>query len=341
MENGLFTKVLTAIIIIAVFVVSLFILKPILLSIIIALLAAYIFRPVYQKIRVYIKEKNTATAVLIILIILIFIIPVWFLTPLMIRQGFETYTQLQKIDLGNFITESLSFIPSQQVLTSFSAGINNFVTQSFNSFLKGLTDLIVNFSDILLKFTVFIFVFYFAIRDADKLKEYVIKMSPFSSSTEKELIEEFRKITNAVVYGQFLIGVIQGIMLGLGLFILGVPNSLVLTFAAVAVSIIPVLGSWLIWLPVSIFLLVSGNIISGIILLLYGALFVSVIDNVLRLFFLSKSSNLNIPLSVVGIIGGLYTFGIIGLVLGPLIICYMMVFINLYKDGKLHDIFKR
>jgi len=340
MEKTLLNKILTIIIILAVLLVSIIMLKPIILAIIIALLSAYIFDPLYRKIRIYVKEKNTATVILIIILLIIFIVPIWFLTPLMIKQGFDTYTNLQKIDLGNSIVKFLSFIPSQQILTSFSVGINNFVTQSFNSFLNELTSLILNFSSILLQFTVFIFIFYFAVRDSDQLKEQIASMSPFSLSTEKELVLEFRKITDAVIYGQFLIGVLQGVLLGIGLFVLGVPNALVLTFISVAVSIIPILGSWLVWLPVSIFLLVSGKVVSGVILILYGALFVSIVDNALRLFFLSKSSNLNIPLSVVGIIGGLYTFGIIGLVLGPLIIAYMMIFINLYKEGKFQDLFK-
>jgi len=341
MENIPLNKILTFIFIGFIFFISIFILKPIILTIILALLTAYVVYPLFNKINKYVPEKNTCAVIVIILIILLFFIPLWFLTPLMIKQGFDSYTQLQKINLGNLVTEHLSFIPSQQVLSSLSASINNFITQSFNGFLNELTNLVVNFSDLLLQFTVFIFIFYFAIRDSKQLTDFILKLSPFSESTERELINEFRKITNAIVYGQFLIGLVQGIFLGFGLFALGVNNSLVLTFIAIIASIIPILGSWLVWLPVSIFLFVSGNFVSGIILLLYGALFVSIIDNVLRLFFLSKSSNLNIPMSIIGIIGGLYTFSILGLVLGPLIIAYVMVFINLYKEGKLHKLFKK
>ena len=112
-----------------------------------------------------------------------------------------------------------------------------------------------------------------------------------------------------------------------------------LTLAACVVSILPVLGSWLVWLPVSVVLIMAGNTFSGIFLFLYGALFVSIIDNFLRPYFLSKGSNLSVPLSVIGTIGGLFFFGIAGLVLGPLVLACTLIILELYKQGKLNELF--
>jgi predicted PurR-regulated permease PerM len=341
MEKQVIAKIMTFSLIIALFLLCIFMLKSIIISIIMALLTAYVLLPVFSKINIYIKEKNLATFILIFLLIILIIIPTWLLIPVLINQGFEAYSAIQKIDLGSQVVKLVSFIPSKQVLSSLSAVINDFVTKSFNSFLNELTNIILNLPNFIMQFTVFIFIFYFAVRDSDKFAKFFLELSPFSKSAEKELTEEFRKITNAIIYGQFLIGVIQGLFLGLGLFILGVSNTYVLTFASIVVSMIPILGSWLIWLPVSIFLILSGKAVSGVILLLYGALFISIIDNILRFVFLSKNSRLNIPLSVIGLIGGLYTFGIVGILLGPLILSYIIVFISLYKEGKFHELFKK
>jgi len=340
MEKQILTKILTMILIGGVFFLCFLIIKPILIAMFLAFLTAYILYPVFTWINKYIREKNLATAILIILLTAVIFLPIWFLVPVLLQQGFESFSALQKIDVGAKVAEILSFIPSPHVLVSLSSGVNNLISSTFNSILTELTDLIVNLPNLLLQFTVFIFIFYFAVRDSDKLYKYVCELSPFSSSTEKELTGEFRQITNAIIYGQVLIGVIQGLFLGLGLFVLGVSNSLVLTLIAIIVSMIPILGSWLIWLPISIILLVSGKVWAGVILIIYGALFVSIIDNVLRFLFLSKSTRLNIPLSVIGLIGGVYAFGITGLILGPLIISYVMVFIGLYKEGKFQELFK-
>jgi len=192
-----------------------------------------------------------------------------------------------------------------------------------------------------LKFAVFLFTFFFAIRDSTELKNYLSSLSPFSNSTELKFLKELRGITNVIVFGQVLIGILQGLALGIGLFFLGVPNALILTFLASLISMIPILGSWLVWLPVSLYLLAIGQTFQGIFLLLYGSLFVSSMDNIIRPYLLSKHSNLPIVLSVIGTIGGLYLFGIAGLVLGPLVLAYVLIIIEFYQEGKLNDLFKK
>ena len=340
MEDQTITKAITLIAIGLLFVLGFLILKDILIAIILGLLMAYIFHPVYKFILKYVKEKNLSTAILILIIVLATAIPVWFLTPVLIRQAFDTYTFLQKANFAEFFTKFPSIF-TPEITSVASSSIQTLISKTFTSFLNALTGVLVNLPNLLLKFAVFIFTFYFAVRDSHKLKEYFVKLSPFSETTEKKMMAEFRGITNAIVYGQVLIGVLQGLLLGVGLFIIGVPKALILTFIAVIASIIPVLGSWIVWLPVSIFLLVSGQTSSGLFLFLYGMLFVSTIDNILRPLFLSKNSNLNVALGVIGTIGGLYYFGIVGLILGPLILAYILIIFDFYKQGKLLELFKK
>src|SRR3989339_275519 len=103
--------------------------------------------------------------------------------------------------------------------------------------------ILVNLPSLLFQLAVFLFTFYFATKDADKLGAYISSLSPFSKATEAKFLQEFRGITNAIIFGQILIGITQGLALGAGLFFLGVPNAVVLTAVAALVSIIPVLGS--------------------------------------------------------------------------------------------------
>jgi predicted PurR-regulated permease PerM len=141
--------------------------------------------------------------------------------------------------------------------------------------------------------------------------------------------------------GQVLIGIIQGLALGLGLLIIGLPNVLSLTFLTMVIGIIPVLGAWLVWFPVAIYMFLAGDVTSAIILILYGGLFVSNIDNFLRPYLLSKSSRLPISIGLIGTIGGLYFLGIAGLILGPLILAYALIIIEFYKEGRLGEITKK
>ena len=317
------------------------VLRAILISIIVGLLFAYIFSPIYRKINKPIKNKNLSALLLILGITIVIAIPIALLTPSLVQQTFETYTTIQRVNFAEHIRNIAPAFINEEFSNVLSTNLDNLLGKVFSSSLNQFTNIIVNIPNLLLQFAVFIFTFFFAIRDAGKLKDYASSLSPFSETTEKKFMSEFRGITNAIIFGQVLIGILQGLALGLALFILGVPNALLLTVIACLVSIIPVLGSWLVWLPVGILLLITGSTFTGAFILLYGALFVSSIDNFLRPIFLSKSSNLPVILSVIGTIGGLYLFGITGLVIGPLILAYMLIIIEFYRQGKLSELFRK
>ncbi|MBT3397490.1 AI-2E family transporter [archaeon] len=340
-DNQIVKRGFVAILVATVFVLAFLVLKPIIIPIVFGLLFAYMFDPIYKSINKKLKRRNLSAFLLIFGIILILAIPIVYFAPNLVNQTFETYTVIQKVNFAEHLTNILPSLFDADVATAVAANLNNIFGKIFTSFLNQFTALFVNLPNILLQFAVFLFTFFFAIRDSAELKEYVSNLSPFSKATEAKFLKEFRGITNSIVFGQVLIGILQGLALGIGLFILGIPKALVLTVIAMIVSIIPVLGSWLVWLPLGLILLVTGSTFSGIFIMLYGAIFVSTIDNLLRPYLLARSSNLPVALGVIGTIGGLYLFGIAGLVLGPLILAYGLILIDFYKQGKLNELFKK
>jgi len=340
-DDKIVKRVLILSFVAVIFILALLVIRPILISIVLGLLFAYIFSPVYNKIHNKIKRKNISAFLLIIGIIIIIAVPIIWLIPKIVNQTIDLYTKVQEVNFVEPIEKILPTIIKPETARAIAVNINNLLGKAFTSVLNQFTAVIVNIPNLLLQFAVFLFTFFFSIRDSEKLKKYVSELSPFTDATEEKFMHEFRGITNSIIYGQLLIGIIQGLALGLGLWVLGVPKALILTVIAAIVSIIPFLGSWLVWLPIGLLLLITGNTFAGVALLLYGALFVSSIDNILRPIIISRSSDLPIVVSVVGIIGGLYLFGIAGLVLGPLILAYAMIIIEFYKQGKLEELFKK
>jgi len=334
-RNYIVKQGLASLLILGIFLLAFFILKPIIIPIIFGLLFGYIFSPVYKQIKHILKGSNISAFLLLGGLTVLIIVPLIFLIPLLGRQIFEIYVLLQNTNfneiLGRFFEEDLA--------TNIAIQLNNIFGNIFPILVGGVSDFIKNLPRFLLQFAVFLFTFFFVVRDLDKLTVFISELSPFSQSTEKKFSSEFRRITNVIIFGQVLIGIVQGLALGAGLFFLGVPKALLLTAITCIASIIPVLGSWLVWLPVGIILLSTGKVFSGIFILLYGALFVSIIDNFLRPYFLSRKSNLPIVLSVIGTIGGLFVFGIAGLILGPLILAYVLIILEFYKQGKLNELF--
>ncbi|MCK5449852.1 AI-2E family transporter [Candidatus Pacearchaeota archaeon] len=336
-DNKILKQGIAGLLILGIFVIAFLILKPIIIPIIFGLLFGYMFSPLYKKIQKHLKWKGLSALIVIVGLTLIIVIPLIYLVTPLVKQIFDTYVLLQNFNFNSLIQR---FIQGD-IATSIAMNLDNIIGKFFSTILNQFTVFLVNLPSFLLQFAVFLFVFYFTIKDLDQLKEYFSNLSPFSKSTGNKFMQEFRGITNAIIFGQILIGIIQGLAVGICLFFLGVPKVLVLTFLATIVSIIPVLGSWLVWLPLGVYLVATGNHFQGIFLLIYGTFFVSIIDNVLRPYFLSKSSNLPSVLGIVGTIGGFYFFGIAGLILGPLIMAYILIITEFYRQGKLNELFNK
>jgi predicted PurR-regulated permease PerM len=340
-EKELIKKIAIILFIAILITLSVLVLKNILIPIIFGLIAAYLFYPAYKKINTHIKNKDFSIIILIFLIIVIIAIPLWIMTPLLIKQTFTAYSYFQKISFVNLLDTIFPSSFNQDYISSVSGYIDGLIATLFNSLLSQLSKLVTNIPDVLLKFSVIVVVFYFATRDSELFKEYFLKLSPFSESVEKRFFKEFKNITDAIVYGQFLIGVLQGLLMGLGLFIFGINNAVILTFVSIILGIIPLIGASLVWFPISIYLILTGSTFTGIGLFVYGFIFVSMTDNLLKPYFVSKNSQLPLSVALIGTIGGIYGFGVIGLILGPLILAYSLMIIDFYKEGKLGEIFKQ
>ncbi|MFH1451658.1 MAG: AI-2E family transporter [archaeon] len=330
-------KGLVAILVVAILVLSYLLLKDIAIAIIFGLLFAYIFNPVYKKINTLIRHKNISAFILVVGLIFLVTIPIILLVPSLAKQTYETYSLLQNYDFAKIFSK----YAGGDFADSITLHLKNVIGKIFSSLLDQLSTFLVNLPSLFLQLAVFLFTFFFTVRDSDKLNKYLTTLSPFSESTERKFLKEFRGITNAIIYGQVFIGIVQGLAVGVGLYFLGIENILILTFIACIFSIIPILGSWVVWLPVGVLQLMTGNSLGGIIFLLYGGLFVSSIDNFIRPILLSRQSNLPVVLSVIGTIGGLYFVGIAGLILGPLILAYLLIIIEFYREGKLDEIFRK
>jgi predicted PurR-regulated permease PerM len=339
-EKQIINKIIVFLLVASLFIAGFLILRPIIIAIFIGVLCAYILHPLYVPFKRWIKSPNLSVTVFLILLVILIAVPLWFFLPSFVREIFDSYLYLQKIDLPTTVAKVVSYFLSEESARSVSTQITVAIAKFFSYSIGSFGSAFSNFGDILIKLSIIFFTIFFGLRDASKIRLYFSELSPFSKSTNDKFSTEFRNITNSIVFGQVATGVVQGLSLGVALWLLGIPKFIFLTFIAILVSIIPIVGAWLVWIPVSLVLIVSGNVTQGIILILYGLLFVSTIDNILRPFFISRQSNINIFVAILGTIGGLYAFGVIGLVIGPLILSYLIIVLEFYRQGKLNELFR-
>ena len=155
----------------------------------------------------------------------------------------------------------------------------------------------------------------------------------YTKEVEKKLFKSSRNITLSVIYGQVFIGLIQGVITGIGFFIFNVNNALFLTLLASLAGIFPVIGTTIIWLPVAIYLFIGDNTLASIGVAVFGV-FASSIDNILRPMIVSRRARMHPLILLVGMIGGLFFFGILGFILGPLILAYIFIILETYRTER-------
>ena len=334
-DEKLFKQIATIIIVSVLVILTFFILKPILISTVFGLILAFIFYPIYKRLNSKIKNSNLSALIICIALITIILLPLFFLIPIFVKQTFEAYNIIRQTDfLSSFRTIFSTLFSSQEISNDMIVSINAFASNIASSFFNSFTDVLLNSPTIILNIALIIFIFFFGLRDGEKFVSYLQDLSPLSKESEKKVLQQFKDITYAVIFGQIIIGLAQGIVTGIGLFIFGVPNALILALLAIFFSILPMIGPWLVWVPVDIYLFLEGKTGAALGLLIYGLLVISWIDNLIRMYIVSKRTKINSAVILVSMVGGLLMFGVLGLILGPLIVSYLLLFLEFYRNKK-------
>lgn len=338
LNNSNFKDLITYTLIIGLFLLVFFILKPIIFAMIYGILLAYIFYPLYNFINKKIKsEFLSALIVCLGLIVIIFVLAVVIFDSLS-KQIIDLYLFFQQVDVVK-VTEDLmpEFLRSTAISGTIIESINANLSILIGNYVSGIGGYISHAPIILIKLFVIIFVFFFCLKDGHKSIEYIRELSPFKKETNDRFFENFKKVTNSILIGQIVVGVVQGVVAGLGYFIFGVNNVLILTALTVIAAIIPMVGPWLVWIPVDIYLFASGNSGAALGLLIYGTILVGWVDNFIRPIIVSRRTKINSLIIMVGMIGGLLSFGFIGIIMGPLILSYALLVMELYLKKNIGD----
>ena len=335
-----FKNIISISLVIILVILAVIIIKPIFIAISFGVLSAYLFHPIFNIFLKVFKNKTLSASLVCLALLVILLVPIYFFAGALIDQIVNLYLVLQKLDVYTLVREILpSTMDSSGINSVISTSLGSIVPKLLSGILNYISDLIFNLPTILLNLFVFLFVFFFTLRDGDLIMEYIKSLAILSKETEEKFFKQFKDITYSVLYGQVVVGIIQGLIAGIGYVIFGVPGAIVLTVLTMITAILPMIGAWLIWVPVDIYLFASGNTGAGLGLLIYGLIVVSLIDNVLRTIIISRKTKINSGIIIIGMIGGFIVFGILGFVLGPLILAYIILLLELYRKRREESIF--
>ena len=213
-------------------------------------------------------------------------------------------------------------------IADFLAGALTQLASGANNLLQGA---VAGLSAAAFELTLMLIMLYFFLRDGEQFRAQIRRVSPLSRRQADQVMDQVAQTMKGALASLLMVPLVQGVLATLGYWALGVPNALLWGGLTTLVAFIPLVGTPLVWVPICIFLAVTGQIWQTVVLAVYGGVMISSIDNVIRPWMLKGSANIHPLWSFLAILGGLITFGALGLLVGPLILSLGVSALNIYE----------
>ena len=307
--------------------------KPFVGVITIAAIFAVVLYPWYQKLTpLMFGKKGLAALVMVVLTVLVVLAPFAIIGQQIFNETKDVYQYLSSAQ-GFKVAELPQ--PVQEFLQTFAPEFN----LEFSSYIKTLAGWLLGNLGHIFSSTVEIIVgiflvlvsLYFFLKDGARFKEWVTKISPLDDEYDDKIFSSLRQIIHAVVIGTLAVALVQGVLVGLGLLIFGVPNVTLWGMVAALSAMIPAIGTGLVTVPAVVYLFFSGQTSAAIGLAIWSVVLVGLVDNILLPFFYSRGNHVHPLLILFAVLGGLIAFGPVGFLLGPIILSIFLALVQIYE----------
>jgi predicted PurR-regulated permease PerM len=314
------------------------IISPFLVPIAWAIVFSVVFYPIYAFISKYIKVKSIASSITVLIILVAIIVPITYMSFLLIGEleKFGDYTSSGGLEFVRDLFEKMKASPHFERLSSLMGEGNMPTSDQVLDNIKKIGGLLAEYLSIritniisaAINFLFMIFTIFFLFIDGPgfltKVKDYM----PFNEEQKTRLATQMKDMIVSTVYGGVIVAIIQGILGGFGFYVIGIDSPVIWGIAMSVMSFVPLLGTLSIWGPASIYLLSQGDYLHGIGLILFGTFVISMVDNILKPLIIGSRTKMPTIVIFFSVLGGIKAFGIIGLIMGPLI---MAVFVSVFE----------
>ena len=298
-----------------------------------AIIFSILFSPFYNWLNEKIDRPSLSSSITIFVILLLVILPSTLILGAITNEVFKIVSMLES---GDFVIESSSIIPSIDNAINLT-GLNiDDIYKQLNQFVYSLSQLtyttLIRITENIFSFIVssliMIYLLFFFLKDGENIINNCISVFPMDDDHERYLLDQFHQVTKVTIKGTFIVAFVQGFLGFLILSMLNIQGAILWGFLMALFSILPGIGTAIIWLPIAVFLIYSGMWLQGLILLFSGLFIIGLVDNLLRPYLISKETSLPDYLVLLTTIGGISLFGISGFVIGPII---ASLFISLWS----------
>ena len=296
-----------------------------------------VFYPVHKRIEQRIGRPSLSALISCVLVVVIVLLPLGFMIaalarelagtaqtlpqqvgPLLDSQSPRTGQILQWLQERGFVQSD----PQQFLIEQARNGLRSLMGQTIG--------LLGNVLSTIVKAFFVVFTMYYLFRDGEKIVHALPGVLPLKRAHSEAILARTSQVISASVYGVVTIAMIQGALGGIAFWVLGVPSPILWAIILALICMIPIAGSFFVWIPVAIYLGLTGHWTKALLMALWGALVISTVDNFLRPRLMKQYTKLHELFVFFSVLGGMRIFGILGIVLGPVVLAVTIGLLNTF-----------
>ena len=329
MQQDTISKAVVLLLALGISALFLTMIAPFLMALFLAGLASALAQPLFLRLTdLFGGRRALASLASLSLMTLVVLIPLVLLAGVLVSQALDV-SQLASVRVGETLTQPGAFagllhrLPFYDQLAPHWGKIAQQAGEAAAALSKiaveGLSSLTLGTVNFIFMLFVFLYSLYFLLMDGDQLIDKFLYYLPLKTTDERMMLAKFTSVTRATLRGSLLIGLLQGTLAGLAFAVAGIPNAVFWGSAMAILSMIPNVGSALIWAPAAVILLVQGQVLTSVLLAAFCGLLVGSLDNVLRPILVGKDTRMHELMIFFSTLGGLFMFGLPGIFIGPVI----------------------
>jgi predicted PurR-regulated permease PerM len=315
-----------------------------------ALVLVIVFTPVHRRVRARVGSPGWSAMLSCLLVVVVIVVPLTLVTFAIIREVTHIAQAIQPKpgDAGGQTGLASMLGPASPYFDRALAWVGQYVDleqlnsqqfiadrlKSVGGTIAGRTlGLVGGLAGFVVEIFFVIFTMYYLFRDGERMREAVHGLMPLDDRRANEIIDRTQEVISASVYGVLVIALIQGALGGLAFWALGLPSPLIWGVAMVFLSMIPMAGAFIVWVPAAAYLALTGEWGKAILLTIWGALVIGSVDNFLRPKLVGEKTRLHELLIFFSVLGGLQVFGVLGLVLGPVVVAITIALLDVLRQA--------
>lgn len=297
-----------------------------------AIVLAIVFAPLYRRLLNWLRQRRTLAALIsVIIIVLIVLLPLALIIASLVDEATSVYTRIAsgELNFGRYFRQLLDALPAWAMHLLDRLGLTNLgsaqerlaagLAKGSQFILKQAVNVGQNTFSFIVSLFLMLYLLFYLFRDGDKLTQRLKDAIPLRAEQRRDLFNKATAVIRATVKGNIVVALVQGALGGLIFWILGIHAALLWGLVMAILSLLPAVGAGVVWLPVALYLLITGAVWRGAVLIAYGILVIGLVDNFLRPILVGKDTKLPDYVVLFSTLGGLAVFGLNGFVLGPVI----------------------